>query len=237
MGHLQLSFACNKLGIESFALAFIKVGQGSEPGREANIRALLPLRNYKRESIFLMADSCRKKLKVELSDILRTGGGINCNVFKVKRSGKPFYEFVIDYCHVKVCKITGYFEVMMVCIELFLSEETYSDSVDSFRTIKNAALMKRFSTPLTSPMNKFTFVTDCAITMFCILRDSTSLERCPRFERWMRCTVYMLNTCMKHDLNGLQIPHSNKRDIETVNEITTDSRRQVGCQRFQTVFI
>lgn len=151
--HLPLIFAYNKPGIDSFSSAFIKVGQGLEPGREANIQALIPFDNSVRESIFCLADVCRKKLQDELPDFLLASGGIHRNGVKLKSSAETFYNFVINYFRVGGSKITGDFEDKMVCHELFQEEVTNSNSANPLRNMTSAALMERISTSLTSFMD------------------------------------------------------------------------------------
>lgn len=62
---------------------------------------------------------------------------------------------------------------------LFIIEHTGSETADTLRDVSDKALMLRVGVQLDIFMKNFTFETDCASTMSCVVGASVSSNRVP----------------------------------------------------------
>jgi len=73
----------------------------------------------------------------------------------------------------------------MVCKVQLLQKQVGAESASAFRDMLGASLSQQCGLDFNQMMAQFTFVTDCATTLPCIVGDSASSSRVPFTQTWM----------------------------------------------------
>lgn len=134
---------------------------------------------------------------IEMQDVLKAGGGVTSDGLKQDIAGEKFYDFTAHFYRVgKPDVLRRRREVERITKVIFLKQHHGPESASALRDTFDQALLEKCGVELDTFMEYFTFVTDCAATMPCIVRASASSHRVRFTERWMGCISHQLNTVM-----------------------------------------
>lgn len=202
-GLLPLSFSYRKPGMQAFASALVDAGKSVPFNVSIDIKDLLPCASSIREGVKRLARKEHDSFKhTELENVLSLGGGVTCDGLKQKVNGEKYYDFTIHYFRLgKPDLLTRVREAQLVTKLLFLKMHQGAETAAAIRNTLDVALMECCGIELDCFMDNFTFVTDCAATMPCVVGASASSRRVPFSEKWVGCISHMLNTAMKHVVN------------------------------------
>ncbi|KAI0559172.1 Ribonuclease H-like protein [Gracilaria domingensis] len=183
-GLLPISFAYKNLGMVAFAKALVDAGRSIPVTTELDIEDMLPSDKAVRESIIRIAKEKRESYRVEESkEVIGLGGGVTSDGLKNDVNGTK--------------------SAVRACIEDDFPYRTQRWGISTaLRSAFDHALLTRLGVELDEFMKNFTFVTDCASNMACVVRASSSSQRVPFNEKWMGCISHQLNTAMKHAVNA-----------------------------------
>ncbi|KAI0567133.1 hypothetical protein FGB62_4g472 [Gracilaria domingensis] len=152
------------------------------------------------EGIQRIAKEHREKYLVsESENVLALGGGVTSDGLKNDVNGNKYYDFTVHYYKLGSAHlITRAREFQLVSRNIFLIEHKGAASSEALRSAFDHALLTRVGVELDDFVRNFTFVTDCASTMPCIVGASSSSQRVPFSEKLMGCISHQLSTAMKH---------------------------------------
>ncbi|KAI0563666.1 zinc finger BED domain containing protein [Gracilaria domingensis] len=203
-GLLPISFAYKNPGMVAFAKALVDAGRSIPVTTELDIEDMLPSDKAVRESIIRIAKERRERYRVEEpKEVIGLGGGVTSDGLKNDVNGTKYYDFTAHYFKLgspHVLTKDRPFELVSKMI--FLIEHKGGESAQQLRSAFDHALITRIGVELDEFMKNFTFVTDCASNMPCVVGASSSSQRVPFNEKWMGCISYQLNTAMKHAVNA-----------------------------------
>ncbi|KAI0558044.1 Zinc finger BED domain containing protein [Gracilaria domingensis] len=199
-GLLPLSFAYKNVMMEGFVRSLVDAGRSVPVNAELDVKDMLPSNNTVRDGIRRIAQSARYNYRTNIvKNVLELGGGVTSDGLKNDVNGTKFYDFTAHYFEIGAPHLlTRAREFSLVSRNIFLIEHKGVESASALRSAFDHALLTRIGCELDEFMKNFTFVTDCASTMPCIVGASASSQRVPYTEKWMGCISHQLNTVMKH---------------------------------------
>lgn len=199
-GLLPFRFTDKKRGMSVFMKSIFEAGQSCPVGANIDIDDMMPCAKSVKEGVRNIAK--KQRLKFRDSDIAKVqnfGGGVSCDGLKQKSTGTKFYDFVVHYIKVgKPSMLTGRRPAWMVSRILLLKEHIFAETAINIRELLRSGLQNEYGVEFDQFMSRFTFVTDCASTMPCIVGASSSSSRVPFTEKWLGCISHQLNTVMKN---------------------------------------
>lgn len=135
MDTTPLSFCYHTPGFLILAGAIIEIGQRHPVSASLDVKDVLPYANTVRNTISAMASSFRQQIREELiPKMIKVGGGISCDGFKVEEAGKKYYDFVVHFIELgRVDPATKRRTLLIKKKVLFVARCNGSETADALR--------------------------------------------------------------------------------------------------------
>lgn len=115
-----------------------------------------------------------------------------------KIRGRKFFDFISHYFEfVNPHPVSSDVDIVMKSKLLFLMEHICAEDACSLRNSFNEWLKNLYDVDFADILHDFTFVTDCASTLPCIAKASSSSSKVPFNERWQGYICHQISTFMK----------------------------------------
>lgn len=202
--NLPFNFAESE-GLRIFAEAIFKTGQQSAPGVRFDMKECLPSSTAVVNAVADLAAQARLDFVDNQKQLaMSIGGGVTTDGLKEKKSGRKFYDISILYFSIIPPRTIGQRPSLTMRSRILLLEEHFGaeDAVSIKQTLSGALKQKYPGLSIDKLSERFSFVTDRASTMPCVVGASASNNVHAFGDRWVWCEPHYLNTLMKTVMEG-----------------------------------